>query len=126
MTSLWTLHVGLVGLSLLLFIWRGIYMWEETPIQSHMWKRKFPDMIDSLLLISGISLAYILGFRPWHDDWLFTKLIGLMVYIFLGIMALRESETIWLKRTYFILALLTVVYMIAVAHSKLIFPWHML
>lgn len=126
MTSLWTLHVSLVCLSLFLFVWRGICMWRRIPIQSHTWKRSVPDMIDSLLLISGISLAYILSVTPWHDDWLFMKLVGLIVYIVLGIMALREREILWRKRTYFMLALLTAIYMVAVAHSKLIFPWTML
>lgn len=126
MTTLWMLHISLISLSLSLFVWRGIYMWREIPIQSHMWKRKIPDMIDTLLLISGIYLAYILGFAPWHDSWLLIKLIGLIVYIFLGILALREAETLWLKRIYFISALLVATYMIAVAHSKLILPWAMM
>lgn len=118
------LHISLVSLSLSLFVWRGIYMWRETPIQSHIWKRSVPDMLDSLLLISGISLAYVLGFAPWHDSWLLVKLIGLIVYILLGVMALRESEMLWLKRTYFMSALLVATYMIAVAHSQLVLPWY--
>ncbi|MDQ6957446.1 MAG: SirB2 family protein [Mariprofundaceae bacterium] len=124
MTTLWMLHISLVSLSLSLFVWRGMYMWREAPIRLHVWKRMIPDMIDTLLLISGISLTYILGFSPWHDDWLLIKLVGLIVYIFLGIMALRESETLWLKRAYFMLALLVATYMIAVAHSQSVFPWH--
>jgi len=78
------------------------------------------------LLISGASLAYVLGFTPWHDGWLLMKLIGIIVYILLGFMALRESENLWLKRIYFILALLIATYVIAIVHSKLIIPWHML
>lgn len=126
MTTLWMLHISLISLSLFLFVWRGIHMWREIPIQSHMWKRKIPDTIDTLLLISGISLAYILGFAPWHDTWLLIKLIGLIVYMLLGILALRKAEKLWLKRTYFILALLVATYVIAVAHSKLILPWAMI
>jgi len=121
--TLWMLHISLVSLSLSLFIWRGMYMWGEITIQSHMWKRIIPDMIDTLLLISGIGLAYILGFAPWHDDWLLIKLVGLMVYIFLGFMALRESGVLWLKRMYFMLALLVATYMIAVAHNQSVLPW---
>jgi len=91
-----------------------------------MWKRILPDIIDSLLLMSGASLAYILGFAPWYDSWLLIKLIAVLVYIGLGFMALRELESLWLKRMYFILSLLTAMYVIAIAHSKLIFPWNML
>lgn len=126
MNTLWILHVSVVVLSLSLFVWRGIYMWRGIPIQSRMWRRNFPDMIDSLLLISGGSLAYIFGFTPWHDSWLLIKLIAVLVYIGLGFMAFRELGSLWTKRTYFILSLLIAIYVIAIAHSKLIFPWNML
>ncbi|MBL4760891.1 MAG: SirB2 family protein [Mariprofundaceae bacterium] len=126
MSCLWILHVSLVALSLSLFVWRGLYMWRGIVIQSRMWKRILPDIIDSLLLMSGASLAYILGFAPWYDSWLLIKLIAVLVYIGLGFMALRELESLWLKRMYFILSLLTAMYVIAIAHSKLIFPWHIL
>jgi len=91
-----------------------------------MWKRILPDTIDSLLLLSGASLAYIFGFAPWHDSWLLIKLIAVLVYISLGFMAFREHESLWLKRTYFILALCIASYVIAVAYSQLILPWHIL
>jgi len=123
MTSLWGVHVSLVGLSLSLFVWRGIYMWRDRPIQSRMWRRKFPDIIDSLLLISGASLAYMLGFTPWHDCWLLMKLFAVFVYILLGFMAFREIDSLWLKRIYFILALFTAIYVIAIAHSHVLSPW---
>jgi len=126
LSCLWILHVSLVALSLSLFVWRGLYMWRGIVIQSRMWKRILPDIIDSLLLMSGASLAYILGFAPWYDSWLLIKLIAVLVYIGLGFMALRELESLWLKRMYFILSLLTAMYVIAIAHSKLIFPWHIL
>jgi len=126
LSSLWILHVSLVALSLSLFVWRGLYTWRGIVIQSRMWKRILPDIIDSLLLMSGASLAYILGFAPWYDSWLLIKLIAVLVYIGLGFMALRELESLWLKRMYFILSLLTAMYVIAIAHSKLIFPWNML
>ena len=121
------LHVSLVGLSLSLFFWGGIAMWQGKAIQSYIWQRRIPDSIDSILFISGVGLAYVLGFSPWHDSWLLVKLIALVAYIALGFMALRKgSSTMWLKRTCFILALFTATYMIAIAHSKLLFPWSVL
>jgi len=90
-----------------------------------MWRRKLPDVIDSLLLISGASLAYMLGFAPWHDSWLLVKLVAILVYIGLGFMALRELGSLWMKRICFVLSLFIALYVIAVAHHKLILPWHM-
>lgn len=126
MTFLWGLHVSLVSLSVSLFLWRGICMWQEKNIKSDTWKRRIPDSIDSVLFISGMSLAYILGFAPWNDSWLMMKILALLIYIGFGFMALREGSALWLKRMYFILALFTVSYMIAIAHNKVIAPWDML
>ncbi|MDQ6967734.1 MAG: SirB2 family protein [Mariprofundaceae bacterium] len=118
MTSLWSLHISFVSLSLLLFVCRGVYMWLGKPIHSYMWKRSIPDIIDSLLLLSGISLAYILGFAPWNDNWLLVKLIAIAGYILFGFLALNGDLTPRFKRSFFILALVTVTYIIFVAHSK--------
>lgn len=125
MSGLWIVHVSFVVLSLSFFVWRGLRMWCKIPIQSHMWRRKLPDVIDSLLLISGASLAYMLGFSPWHDSWLLVKLLAILVYIGLGFMALRELGSLWMKRICFVLSLFIALYVIAVAHHKLILPWHM-
>ena len=101
-------------------------MWQGKSLQSYTWKRQIPDTIDSVLFISGVSLAYVFGFAPWCDSWLFAKLIALLMYIVFGFMALREGSVLWLKRTCFMLALLTATYMIGIAHNKVIEPWYML
>ncbi len=101
-------------------------MWQEKDIQSYAWKRRIPDSIDSVLFISGMSLAYILGFAPWVDSWLLVKLLALLIYIGFGFMALREGSALWLKRVCFIFALITITYMITIAHNKVIYPWHIL
>jgi len=101
-------------------------MWQEKAIQSRLWQRTIPDTVDSLLLLSGASLAYILGFAPWHNDWLLVKLIAVLVYISLGFLAFREHERLWRKRACFILALCIASYVIGVAYSQLVLPWQML
>jgi len=98
-------------------------MWQGKGLLSYTWKRRIPDTIDSVLLISGVSLAYIFGFAPWYDSWLLIKLAALLIYIVFGFMALREGSVLWLKRTCFIFALITATYIIFIAHSKLICPY---
>ena len=124
MSLLWGLHVSLVVLSLSLFIWRGISMWQGRELQSLLWKRRIPDAIDSSLLLSGVALAYTLGFAPWSDNWLLTKLVALVVYILLGYLALRESAVLPVRRASFVLALCTAAYIITVAYHKAAIPWH--
>ncbi|MDQ6954064.1 MAG: SirB2 family protein [Mariprofundaceae bacterium] len=120
--NVWLLHIGLVTLSLLFFLWRGLQMWQARTLKSHFWRRSFPDSIDTALLISGVALAYMWGFSPRNDSWLLVKLMAVLCYIFLGIMALRDSDNLCLKRIYFILALITAAYIISIAHTKLICP----
>ena len=124
MSLLWGLHVSLVVLSLSLFIWRGISMWQGRMLQSPLWKRRIPDAIDSSLLLSGMALAYTLGFAPWSDNWLLIKLVALVVYILLGYLALRENTLPIVRQACFILALCTAAYIITVAYNKASIPWY--
>ncbi|MDX8405814.1 MAG: SirB2 family protein [Mariprofundus sp.] len=123
MTWLLPLHVGLVSLSLLLFIGRGIRMWMDKPVSSHLWRRVLPDTVDTLLLGSGILLAYSMHVTPWQDDWLAAKLVAIVLYVLLGMVAFRHSGALWIKRSCLMIALLTVVYIVAVAHSMQAWPW---
>ncbi|MDX8398585.1 MAG: SirB2 family protein [Mariprofundaceae bacterium] len=116
------LHVGLVCLSVSLFIWRGCYMWQQRVLQSNMMQRLVPDVIDTLLLISGVSLAYSLSFSPWQDAWLLVKLIALVIYIMLGHLALKEGLTLKSKKLLFITSLLVVTYIVLVALDKQLWP----
>jgi len=123
MSGLLLLHVSLVGLSLLLFIWRGLRMWVENPIVGRVARRVLPDTVDTLLLISGITLAYSMQFAPWQDSWLAAKLLALFLYIVFGFIALDRPVSLWIKRSSFLIALLTVLYIVAVAHTMQAVPW---
>lgn len=75
-----------------------------------------PHVVDTLLLVSGITLAVKAGFLPSEQLWLTVKLIGVLFYIGFGIMALKAEG----KASYigFILATLSVAYIILVAITK--------
>lgn len=95
--------------------------------QLRFWRKKLdtkfyrvlPHIIDTLLLISGISLAWLVGFSPMNSSWLLFKLVAVVMYILFGAMAMRSDGVIkWI--TYFA-ATLTVVYILLVANLKT--PW---
>ena len=117
------LHVSFVGLSLLLFTWRGLGMWKGRPLKGRLLHRILPDTVDTLLLGSGVLLAYALRMAPWHDTWLAAKLAAVVLYILLGFVTFRYRGAVWVKRASFTSALVTVVYIIAVAHSMQPWPW---
>jgi len=123
MTTVISVHVTLVVLSLLMFLWRGLRMWVENPIEDPVWRRVVPDTVDTLLLLSGILLAYLMQVAPWDDMWLAVKLTAIVVYILAGFVALAHTAPRWLRRTCFMVALLTVVYIVAVAHTMQVRPW---
>ncbi|WP_018295380.1 SirB2 family protein [Mariprofundus ferrooxydans] len=117
------LHISLVGLSLVLFTWRGVRMWQGRPINGRLLHRYVPDTVDTMLLASGILLAWSLQVMPWHAAWLAAKLIAILLYILLGFVVFRYRGAIWINRACFVIALITVVYIIAVAHTMQPWPW---
>lgn len=60
-------------------------------IHHRLWK-SLPHLIDTLLLASGIALAVMLGMSPHQVGWFGAKLIGVVVYILLGITAFRSRR----------------------------------
>ena len=82
-------HVACVALSGLGFALRGYWMWRNDPRLRARWVRRVPHVVDSVLLLSGVSLAYLYRLSPVEHPWLATKLVALVLYIALGMVALR-------------------------------------
>ncbi len=82
-------HMGCVALSLCLFASRGVWaLASGRPLWR--WLRIVPHVVDTLLLASGLTLAYIIGQYPFvNSGWLTAKVVGLIVYIGLGVMVFR-------------------------------------
>lgn len=117
------IHMSCAVLSLCLFIWRGSMMWTGRPLQRKLWRRTVPDAVDTLLLISGITMAVLIGASPMADSWLAAKLIALLVYIGLGTVAFRFGRTMLVKRASFIAALAVFGYIVSVARTMQAWPW---
>ena len=114
------LHMLFVLLSLLGFVTRGVWMLRESTLLGQRWVRILPHLNDTLLLVSAISLAVLMGLSPGTHPWLLTKIIALFVYIGLGVLAFRHPRKpgrtlAWLA------ALVVFMYIVSVAFSKQ--PW---
>jgi len=112
------LHVSLAGLALVLFVWRGVQMWRNTPVQNVLWRRVVPDSVDTLLLLSGLSMLVMLELNPLHHEWLLAKLMAVIAYIALGFAALHPGRRQRFRRIAFVAALIAFGYLVAVARSK--------
>jgi len=112
------LHVSCVVLSGSGFFLRGVWMLRESPLLQRRWVRVAPHLIDSLLLGSAISMAVISAQYPFAQGWLTAKLVGLLVYIGCGSVALKRGKTKALRSAFFVLALAAFLYIVSVALTR--------
>ena len=87
------IHLLTVVLSLAGFIFRGILMLNGSPMLKKKWLKIAPHVNDTILLVSAILLVRQTGLYPLEQPWLMAKIIGLLVYIGLGMMAFRFGKT---------------------------------
>lgn len=115
-----TAHITLVVLSVTLFTARGLGVLAAAGWPMVAAVRRASVVIDSLLLASGATLWWLLGLHPLHQPWLGTKLVLLLVYIVLGVFALRRARTTRARALFFVAALAVVAFMasIALAHDS--------
>jgi uncharacterized membrane protein SirB2 len=111
-------HITCVALSGGLFILRGIWMMQESIQLQQRWVKVAPHLIDTLLLVSAIMLAIWSHQYPFVQGWLTAKVLGLLVYIVLGTIALKRSKSKRVRIAAFCAALAVFLYIISVAVTK--------
>lgn len=121
-----TVHVSSVIASLSLFGLRGYWMLHASHRLAQRWVRILPHLIDTLLLASAITLVVLSHQYPFVEPWLTAKVVALLLYIGLGMIALRRGRTRQLRTVAWLSALLVFGYIVAVARTRdpwLIGPW---
>jgi uncharacterized membrane protein SirB2 len=116
------IHVGTVYITFGLFLVRGIWMLIDSPRLQDRWVRVVPHLNDTLLLTAAIAMLVVGGHNPLEQPWLLVKIAGLLLYIGLGTLALKRGKTKAQRATYFVAALATIGYIIAVAVTKQVIP----
>ncbi|NOQ64038.1 MAG: invasion protein [Methyloprofundus sp.] len=75
-----------------------------------------PHVIDTILLLSGITLVLQGNWMAGETGWIMTKVVVLFAYVGFGVMAMRSSGAKrWIA---FVLALASFGYIISVAVTK--------
>ncbi|HET7162732.1 MAG TPA: SirB2 family protein [Rhodanobacteraceae bacterium] len=113
---LWT-HVGCVIASGSLFFMRGCMMLAGLPAANHVALRRISVVIDSLLLAAAIALTTIIHQYPFVQAWLTVKVILLVVYIVLGVFALRRGRTRAIRAGFFAAAMIVFLFIVTVART---------
>jgi uncharacterized membrane protein SirB2 len=116
--SLKIFHVAAVALSVTGFAVRALGALAGADWVRRRAARTLPHVLDSLLLLSGLALLWMLRLSPHQAPWLAAKLVGLVVYIALGVIALRPATAKGVRAVSAVLAVATVAWMVSVARSK--------
>ena len=114
-------HISCAVLSIGGFALRGFWMLTANPLLQRRLARVLPHCVDTLLLASAIGMLVIWQLSPLAVSWLGAKVAALLVYIGLGMVALRFGRTRRQRLAAYIGALLTAAYIVAAAYSKS--PW---
>lgn len=80
--------------------------------------RTLPHLVDTVLLASALLMAWMLRLNPLTTPWLAAKIIGLLAYIALGMLALKPGRPMALRAAAWGAALLCFAQIVAVAITK--------
>ena len=112
------IHVTCVVITLGLFLVRGLWMLLDSELQNYKWPKKIAPVIDTTLLISAIAFAMQIQQYPFVHSWLTAKVIGLVLYIGFGVVALSYGKTKQIRVMALAGALLCFAYIVSVAITK--------
>jgi len=111
-------HITFVGLSLLFFTVRGFWMVTNDALLQAKFTRFAPHVIDSALLLTALVLVFQTKQYPLTSDWLTVKVTALVLYILLGMIALKRGKTRKQRVFAFVSALATYAFIVSVAYWR--------
>lgn len=115
------LHQVTVLLSVTGFVARGLGSFIGASWVRGRFARTLPHGVDTALLLSALAMAWMLRLTPGSAPWLAAKIAGLLLYIGLGLLALRPGRPLGLRIGAWLAALLCFGWIVSVALSKN--PW---
>ncbi|WP_284614746.1 SirB2 family protein [Aquabacterium humicola] len=113
-----SIHQAAVALSFAGFFARGAAALAGAAWVRSRPARTLPHIVDSVLLLSALAMAFALRLSPLEAPWLLAKILGLLAYIGLGVVALRPSTPLPLRALAWLAALATFVWIVTVAITK--------
>lgn len=111
-------HIACATLSGSFFLLRGIWMLRDSAMLQRRWIKIAPHIVDTLLLASALVMVFMTAQYPFVQNWLTAKVIGLVLYIVLGTIALKRGKTKAVRTGAFIAALAVFAYIVSVAITK--------
>jgi uncharacterized membrane protein SirB2 len=116
--ALKTVHQTAVALSVLGFFARGVGSLRGAAWVSGRFARTAPHVVDTVLLLTALGLAWTLRLTPVAAPWLMAKIVGLLLYIGLGMVALNPARPVRVRALAWVAALATFGWIVSVAITK--------
>lgn len=110
-------HISCVLISGSLFCLRGLLMLAGSAHSNHVMLRWLSYAIDTALLGAALLLVTLLHQYPIQQNWLTAKLLLIVVYVVLGVFALRRGRTYRARAGCFAAAVLVYLFVISVART---------
>jgi len=116
----WMLHVHVIGVGLLMigFMWRLLYSWHGREIPYRWLRRGLPDVVDTLVLFSGISMAVAWSIAPWQQSWFAWKLLCVVFYIVAGLISFSSRFSLMIRRIAGVWAVLMLVCIVVLVMTR--------
>lgn len=115
-------HVACAALSYFGFFLRGVWMMRDSPMLGRRWVRILPHVVDTILLASAIALSVMSLQYPFVQGWLTAKVVALVLYIGLGMLALKPGRARPQRIAAWVAAQLVFGYIVWVALARDPFP----
>ncbi len=113
----WT-HIAAVIASGVFFMVRGLFVLSGRAHWAMVAPVRFTTYaIDTILLLSALMLVVAIHQYPFVHGWLTVKVLLLVVYIVLGVMALKRGKTPAARAVCYLAALVVYGFMISVART---------
>lgn len=116
------LHIASAIFSVSFFTLRYWWMHHRSALLEARWVHVLPHIVDSVLLLSGVALVVMTRYFPFTEEgaWLTEKLFGVIIYIFLGFVALgrRRPRSQQSRFIAFLLALMVLCIIVKLAITK--------
>lgn len=116
-------HMTCAMLTICGFLLRGYWMMTSSAQLQHRITKIAPHIIDTLFLVSGIAIILELNLQVMQNNWLLAKFAGLIIYIVLGVFALRLGRTPQIKAIAFVAAVSVYAYIVGIALTKSVGSW---
>ncbi len=100
MSMAWVLplHRLLVSLLIVGFVWRLSYAWHGRAIPYAWLRRGVPDVVDMLVLLTGVTMAFAWHIEPWQTPWFAWKLGCVVLYIAAGFVCFSTRYSLQVRR----------------------------